>query len=101
MPYWYGVRSNEAKAITLLENKSEGTAGEAMIFGCRVVDASGIEIVDAKLTVTSTSGGKVIGVEAQADNPGVFLVGLEPAKGENVFQFSAGGVNRTVTITGN
>lgn len=101
LPYWYGARSGEAKAITLLENKSEGTAGETMIFGCRVVDASGIEILDAQLTVASMSGGKVVGVEAQTDKPGVFLVGVTPDKGENVFQFSAGGITRTVTITGN
>lgn len=100
VPYWYGVRSSVAKAITLLDFKSEGEEGKAMTFGCRVVDASGIEIVDARLTVTSMSGGKVVGVEAQTDNPGVFLVELAPAKGDNVFQFSAGGITRTVEITG-
>ncbi|MBM3764860.1 MAG: hypothetical protein FJW32_05670 [Acidobacteria bacterium] len=101
VPYWYGARSSVAKAITLLEFQSEGEEGETMTFGCRVVDASGIEIVDAQLTVTSMSGGKVVGVEAQTDKPGVFLVELTPAKGDNVFQFSAGGITRTVEITGN
>lgn len=101
IPYWYGVRSSVPKAITLLETKQSGKAGESVDFAARVLDGSGIEIVDAKLAITTSSpGAEVVAIEPDSDKPGVFLFRLKLGPGENVFAFSAGDVTRNVIILG-
>ena len=102
VPYWYGVRSSLPAAITLLEFKSFGPAGAQIDIGARVVDSSGLDVEGGRLTVTTaTPGAKVVGPEATEGKPGVLSVGLVPAAGANVFNFTSGGITRKVTVDGN
>ncbi len=100
IPYWYGARAT-ARAITLLEAKSEGPAGDTSVFGARVVDGAGIDVPGATITVTTeTPGAKVQEVSPVDGRPGVIGIAVQLAAGENVFKLTAGAVSRTVTITG-
>ena len=106
VPYWYAVSNDQPAGITILSTVQTARRGsrqvDAVLF--RVLDAAGLPLPQATVTVTSTTGGGVAhGVRSyDAAIPG--LLGLEvqlgiPA-GANVFQIETGGITREVTITG-
>lgn len=106
VPYWYAVSNNEPAGITILSTVQSARRGarqvDAVLF--RVVDAAGLPLPQAAVSVTSTAGGGVArGVRSyDTEIPG--LLGLEVqmgiAAGVNAFRIEAGGVSRDVTITG-
>jgi subtilisin family serine protease len=106
VPYWYAVSNNQPAGITILSTVQTARRGarqvDAVLF--RVIDAAGLPLPEASVTVTSTAGGGVArGVRSyDAEIPG--LLGLEVqlgiAAGANIFQIETGGITREVTITG-
>lgn len=101
VPYWYGVRSGTARAITLLEAVSSGAAGETVTMGVRALDGSGIAVDGVKIEVQVVrGGGSVVEVGALPDVPGTSGMILRLGAGENVFVIKGGDASREITITG-
>jgi hypothetical protein len=101
VPFWYGVRS-EAKGITMLEYKGEGSAGQVTELYARVVDGAGLDVPGATLTAATDTPGAEIGAIAQVEGkPGVINVEVKLAPGENTIVLTAGAVTRTLKMTGN
>jgi hypothetical protein len=67
----------------------------------RVLDASGIDVANPRLTVTPrTPGAKLVKIAPDPEFPGVLGVELQLAEGENQFVFTAGSVSRVYTVLG-
>ena len=101
IPYWYGARSAEAKAITVLGKPNQGKAGQAVVFGARVVDGGGIDVDGADLKVAAmTPGAEVMEVGRLDGIPGVIGIAVRLVPGANTFSLAAGGMQRLLEIEG-
>jgi hypothetical protein len=101
VPYWYAVTSAAPAKITLLEAKTEGAAGDEVVFGIRVLDGAGVALAVKPAVEAGPGGGSVMAIEpAGAQFPGVFLVQVKLGAGENLFRIVAGEVRRELSITG-
>ncbi|MBL8179479.1 MAG: S8 family serine peptidase [Bryobacterales bacterium] len=102
VPYWLGVRGTEAKEISLTYVQPSSRVGTRAEIYYRVLDGSGISLVDPSPEVTVSSGGGSILQSGLAGSiyPGVnaAVVRLGPSAGVNVFTIKAGGVSREVRI---
>jgi len=96
VPYWYAVESTTPAAISLLEPPSEGKAGSEARIMLRIVDASGVALPDAPLEVSP--GGQIA---RDPDYPGLVVVSLVLAAGDNTVELRSGEVSRKIVITGN
>jgi hypothetical protein len=106
IPYWRGVGPAAAARIVLLESRDSGNSGarlrDAIVF--RVTDAAGIIVRDPQPVVTAAAGGGQVLAVASIDReiPGAWTVNVQlgAQAGANQFRIEAGGVEKTVTITG-
>jgi len=104
VPYWYGIRSDSPKYITILDVRN-GTPSQsvrdAVLF--RVTDASGIPLTDIEPVVTVVSGGAALTSVTSRDRliPGAFGITLRlgPVRGSNRVRIQAGDVIKEVTLT--
>ena len=99
VPYWYGVPSQTAKYVTILDAPTNGRPASRQSIFLRPTDAEGIP-VSATPTVTVVSGnGTVIGISSIDDeSPGVFQLQVRLAAGTNVFLVTSGDASTKVTI---
>jgi len=104
LPYWLAVRDTVPKQIALLQPPASGNPGASKLVLVRVVDQSGLSLVEPAPTVTAASGGgSVIGVSLLGEPyTGVYgvRVRLGDAAGVNVFEIQAGDVRAEVRIDG-
>lgn len=106
VPYWYAAPAGEPAHLTVLNARTEGTAGallrRAIYF--RVTDTTGIPVRGIQPEVTVTQGaGEVTDVSwIDGEVPGVWAVsvrlGAQP--GRNEFRIRVGNLSRTVAIVG-
>ncbi len=106
IPYWYAIPSPTPAYVNIVAADETGSAGalvaSAILF--RVVDSSGIPLLQPDPSVKATSGGgSVIAVFSRdRESPGLYEVDLRlgPSPGENVFQIQTGPISAEVTIEG-
>jgi hypothetical protein len=99
VPYWYGVASQTAAYVTILDAPTNARPGSRQSIFLRPTDAAGIP-VNATPTVTVISGsGTIIGITSIDDQaPGVYQLQVRVAAGQNVFRIQSGDVSKDVTI---
>jgi minor extracellular serine protease Vpr len=105
VPYWYAVRSEEPKYITVLDVRESGsplaTLRDAVLF--RITDPSGLPIAGLEPVASVVSGGGLLVNLRSIDDriPGAFSLTLRlgARRGANVVRIEAGGVTRDVTVT--
>lgn len=104
LPYWLAVRDTVPRQIALLQPPEKGDTGASKTFLMRVLDQSGLALLEPAPSVTAASGGgSVIEVKLLGEPyTGVYRVQvrLGDAAGENVFQIQAGDVTSEVRIEG-
>jgi subtilisin family serine protease len=103
VPYWYAVRSQTPKFITVLDVSGGSPLSQvrdAVLF--RVTDAAGLPLTDAQPVVTVVSGGGTLTSVNSRDRliPGAFAVTLRlgPQRGSNVVRIQTGDVVREVSV---
>ncbi|MCS7023914.1 MAG: S8 family serine peptidase [Bryobacteraceae bacterium] len=101
IPYWLGVRSQEAKQISVfyIVERSLRTSGSARIL-FRVLDVANLP-VNASPEVTVVSGGGRVTNTARIANSGLAFISdvqFGPEPGVNVFKIKAGDVEKEVRI---
>jgi len=104
IPYWYGIRSDTPKYITIIDVNGGGpseSVRDAILF--RITDSSGIPLTNIEPVVTIVSGGGALSSINSRDRfiPGAFGVTLRlgPRRGSNVVRIQAGDVTKEVTLT--
>lgn len=105
VPYWYGVRDQTPRYISILEDStSTPRAGLSFRFYVRVGDASGLAMMDTPPTVTVAAGlGSVVSVSSSdAAYPGMWRVEvrLDNLPVLNSFRVAAGSISQTVEVSG-
>ncbi|HUQ92593.1 MAG TPA: S8 family serine peptidase [Bryobacteraceae bacterium] len=104
VPYWLGVRGTTPKEIAQLGVPESAAPGAATGFLIRVLDASGLSLLEPAPEVTASSGGgSVTTVRLSGSRaPGVYevRVRLGVAAGVNVFKVSVGSISTEVRIRG-
>ena len=106
VPYWYGVIGPAARLVDfpdlgLLTGRRGTLVRDAFLF--RVVDASGIPILDPDVQVTVADGdGSVASFGKRPDIPGLFGVNvrLGLTRGPNTFHVQVGDLGKDFTVTG-
>lgn len=101
IPYWLGIRSPEAKQISVffIVERAIRTGGSARVL-FRVLDAANLP-VNASPEVTAVSGGGSVTSIARIANSGqAFVADVQfgPEAGVNVFKFKAGDAERELRI---
>jgi subtilisin family serine protease len=103
IPYWYAVASQQAAVISVVAPDTSGRAGSRRRLQFRVLDAAGVPQLGQPVVTVAQGDGSVFSVDSQdALYPGLFVaeVRLGTLPGSNVFVIEAGGISRSVTITG-
>ena len=104
VPYWYAVRSDTPKYITIIDAITSGSANrslrDAVLF--RITDASGIPLPDFDPVVTVVSGSAIpVSVSSRdSEIPGAFGLTLRLGRGANVIRIQAGDVTKDLTLSG-
>ena len=106
VPYWYGVVGPAIKLVDfpdlgLLRGRVGALVRDAFVF--RVLDASGIPILNPDVQVTVTAGdGSVASFVKLPDIPGLIGVSvrLGLTRGPNTFHVQVGDLGRDFTVTG-
>ena len=104
VPYWYAVRSDTPKYITILDVQDgaspSASVRDAIVF--RITDASGVPIKNIEPVVTVVSGGGDLSSVSSRDRliPGAFGITLRlgPGRGSNVVRIQAGDVIKEVNV---
>jgi len=105
VPYWYAIRSDAPKYITVIDvvngRRPSESVRDAVLF--RITDASGIPLTDIEPVVTVVSGGGDLSSVNSRDRfiPGAFGITLRlgPNRGPNKVRIQAGDVVKEVTLT--
>jgi subtilisin family serine protease len=105
VPYWYAVRSESPKYITVLDVQNGGSplasVKDAIVF--RITDLSGVLITSIDPVVTVVSGGGELSSVSSRDRfiPGAFGITLRlgPRRGSNVVRIQAGDVVKEVAVS--
>jgi subtilisin family serine protease len=105
VPYWTALRGKDVKGVSIVLQDFSGTVATTSDIYFRVVDASGLSLLDPGPDVSVVSGGGSVvrlALLAPPDNTGVYVarVRLGARAGDNVFKITVGGIDRLVTITG-
>ncbi|HYP14751.1 MAG TPA: S8 family serine peptidase [Bryobacteraceae bacterium] len=101
IPYWYGVPSQKAESISLIEPETSGSTGSRQTIVFRVLDGAGIAMLGEPTITSISGGGSTQGVQSEDTSyPGLFVayVQLSSEPGKNVFEIEAGGIKRQLTI---
>jgi minor extracellular serine protease Vpr len=99
VPYWYGVPSQSASFLTVLDAPTNGRPGSRQDIYLRPTDAEGLP-TGTPPTVTVTSGnGSLIRVDSiDSDLPGAYDILVRLATGQNVFHIVSGKASKDITI---
>jgi hypothetical protein len=106
VPYWYAATEHIPAYINVLSATASARRGsvqrDAILF--RVLDLSGLSIIDKLPEITVVSGGGAVSTAIAYDTaiPGLFGIDVQLgfASGANVFRIQAGSILTDVTITG-
>ncbi len=106
VPYWYAVPSGTPAYLTVLNARTQGSAGASMrrAIYFRVTDITGVPVLNLKPEVTVAAGGGEVTEVASVDSeyPGAYAVSvrLGPEAGRNEFRIQVGELRRSVVIQG-
>ncbi len=99
VPYWYGVPSQHAVRVTVLDAPTNGSPGSSKTILVRPTDREGLPI-SAPPTVSLTSGGGAVTSlqSIDSDIPGAYLIRVRLAIGANVLRVTSGDAFTDITI---
>ena len=104
VPYWYAVRSESPKYITVLDvegGSPSAAVRDAILF--RVTDASGVAMTNIDPVVTVVSGGGELSSVSSRDRfiPGAYGITLRlgPRRGSNVVRIQEGDITKEVSVS--
>lgn len=102
IPYWYGVASNSAVRIELVEPPSSGRPGSTQSLLFRGTDAAGLPVSTPPAITSVTGGGAVLDIRSIDDEyPGFYeaAVRLGLDSGDQVFEIKMGSASTRVSIS--
>jgi hypothetical protein len=99
VPYWYGVPSQRAVRITVLDAPNNGRPGSSQTILIRPTDGEGLPVSTAPDVSLTSGGGTVTSIESiDADIPGAYMIRVRVAIGANVLHIASGSASADITI---
>lgn len=99
VPYWYGVPSNAAAQVTVLDAPTNAPPLSRQTLVVRPTDLQGLPVTDTPSVTVIAGGGSVSLVQSVDDQvPGAFAIVVRVARGTNVYHVASGGASADIVI---